>query len=104
MYLSYGPQSFILKNIPGGNSAPVNQSTCTNNVHSSMGNNSQQLEKPKCPSTVKDKCITFYSHNGLLCHNRDESQEKMLREEANHTKKKMPKIGSQFYKIKNQTK
>ena len=34
----------------------------------------------------------------------DESQEKMLREEANYTKKKMPKIGSQFYKIKNQTK
>jgi len=38
------------------------------------------------PTSVKDKCITFFSHNGLLCHNVDESQEKkMLREEANNT-------------------
>lgn len=43
------------------------------------------------PSTVKDKYITVDSHNGILCYNMNESQEKLLmvRRES-HWEKKCP--------------
>lgn len=48
-----------------------------NNVHSNTANNNEQLER-RNPSTTSEKYITVCPYNGILYHNTDESQEKML--------------------------
>lgn len=57
--------------------------------------------KTHMPTTVKDQCITFFSHSGLLCHNVDESQEKKCWGKKQITLLKIPNIGSQLTKLKN---
>lgn len=51
-------------------------------------------------STVKEKYITVYSYNAILCDNTGESQEKNVNGKKQITLKRMPIVAFHYYKIK----
>lgn len=101
--LSYDLQSSIFWNIPWGNFAHANENTHT--IMSTAALSITTNCKDPNSSIVQDKYITVYSYDGILYHNMNESQEKMLTVKSkSHWKKKMSIVAFHFYKIKKQDK